>query len=53
MEQYLAFSNILRFASGVASVEMDLLALGCKICDVFGICAAILLVLQVVAFLLS
>lgn len=53
MEPYLAFSNILWFASGVSTIEMDLPDLGCKICDVFGIHALILLVLQVVAFLLS
>lgn len=53
MKPYLAFSYILWFASGVASIEMDIPDLGCKICDVFGIHAVILLVLQAGAFLLS
>ena len=53
VEPYLAFSSILWFASGVASIEMGIPHLGCKICNVFGIHAVLLLVLQVVAFLLK
>lgn len=52
MEQCMALSNILWFAGSVASIEMDLPNLGCKIWGVFGI-HAVILVSQVLAFLLS